>query len=294
MACLGSRSNLDSRPRVTASCIQSGSSPTRLIPQLHHWNSKQLIYDSLGTLLPDEIADRLSTFLWEISTEACESLYDFVKKKAAEKLDNDEERQILAQMISVITQDEPSDPKVVLLATTGDKLSSAIIDLKLSQLEKVFINFPSKSDPTVDSFPSYLCILTGSRRHMYYAKDTKPPRLAAGDLEPADLAILLVRGLLTTHREFHPRANPKPREIAFSGRSSSRTTRSRLPGFDPRSGACVPKAFLATEGLKDDLCGNESYCNLTSRWAPRRRIKTLLAIRRGWSGAGSLVLRSAL
>jgi len=33
---------------------------------LHHWNSKQNIYDSSGKLLPDEKSDKMSTLLWEI------------------------------------------------------------------------------------------------------------------------------------------------------------------------------------------------------------------------------------
>ncbi|KAI1631436.1 hypothetical protein F4809DRAFT_654016 [Biscogniauxia mediterranea] len=343
---------------------------------LHHWNSKQLIYDSLGTLLPDEKAERLSTLLWEIITEACEvseaarqkdggksipldeSFYDFVKKKAAERLNNDEERQILAQMsemwgayvgepvwkqslrfswmgeccggeelfvessystildkisetprkqadiilnsriVSVITQDEPSDPKVVLLTTTGDKyiycfkpappsrLSSAIIDLKLSQLEKVFINFPSAfwiSDPTVDSFPSYVYQLARADIRQGHQLPTAGsqeiwnlPSLAAPDSHPTLLFYLY--GDCSRHIVNSIHGKSKAERDSFL-RAFFFPYYSRLPSFDAQSEACVPKAFLATEWLKDDLCGNGSYCNFQVGTAEADQ--DVLAIRQG-------------
>lgn len=84
---------------------------------LHHWNGKQLIYDSSGHPVPTDKTDRLSTLLWEIiekafesssaardadggkSIPAQESLWDFVSKEAAKQLPADEESQrILVQM----------------------------------------------------------------------------------------------------------------------------------------------------------------------------------------------------
>lgn len=83
---------------------------------LHHWNEKQLIYDSAGNKLPDDKTNRLSTLLWEIIEKAFktsaaaqekdggksipsgESLYDFISKSAAEELQDEEERRILVQM----------------------------------------------------------------------------------------------------------------------------------------------------------------------------------------------------
>jgi hypothetical protein len=83
---------------------------------LHHWNEKQLIYDSSGVQLPDEKADKLSSLLWKIIGEAFEvsaaatkrdggesiprekSLYDFVRGRAVEEVVDDGERELLLQM----------------------------------------------------------------------------------------------------------------------------------------------------------------------------------------------------
>lgn len=83
---------------------------------LHHWNNKQLIYDSDGNPLPGELTDKLSTLVWDIielafehSAEAYaknkgedipsqDSLYDFVKRKAAEMVPDEGERSLLLQM----------------------------------------------------------------------------------------------------------------------------------------------------------------------------------------------------
>ena len=85
---------------------------------LHHWNNKQLIYDSAGEPLPDEVTDRLSTLLWEIIEEAfnCsqkahddsseeavkipaeQSLYDFISSKAKDLVSDERERSLLIQM----------------------------------------------------------------------------------------------------------------------------------------------------------------------------------------------------
>ncbi|KAI5919669.1 hypothetical protein F4810DRAFT_478590 [Camillea tinctor] len=339
---------------------------------LHHWNSKQLIYDSSGARLPDEKTDKLSTLLWEIITEAQEvskvarqenggesipiedSLYDFIKRKSAEKLDDDE-RQILIQMseiwgayvgepiwkqslrfawmeeccggeevfvasnysaildriseiprkqaniilntkvVSVIAHDDTSNSHVVLLTASGDKyvfdevvvsaplgwlqknlgcfkpalpprLNSAIVNLKLSQLEKVFINFPSAfwiSDPTEDSFPSCTNWLTPT-----YAKDTNPhgwpqevwnlPSLAAPNSHPTMLFYIF--GDCSRHIVNSIHGKSKAARDSFL-KEFFFPYYSRLPGFDVQNKDCSPKAFLASEWLKDDLCGNGSYCN---------------------------------
>lgn len=79
---------------------------------LHHWNNKQNIYDSSGKLIPAEKSDRLSTLLWEIIEQAfihstehgksipeTQSLYDFIREKAKEKLpDQKEDVELLLQM----------------------------------------------------------------------------------------------------------------------------------------------------------------------------------------------------
>jgi hypothetical protein len=82
---------------------------------LHHWNNKQNIYDSAGKLVPEEKSDKLSTLLWEIIEEAfvhsskygksipeTQSLYDFIKEKAKEKLpDQEEDKELLLQMSEI-------------------------------------------------------------------------------------------------------------------------------------------------------------------------------------------------
>ncbi|KFA71442.1 hypothetical protein S40288_04314 [Stachybotrys chartarum IBT 40288] len=82
---------------------------------LHSWNDKQLIYDSSGNVLSGDLADRLSTILWEIIEEAFQfsaqsaarnddsipnhaSLYDFIKQEAEKKLENEEEKSLLLKM----------------------------------------------------------------------------------------------------------------------------------------------------------------------------------------------------
>lgn len=83
---------------------------------MHYWNSKQLIFDTSGKPLPNETAERLSTLLWEIIEEAFEfsakanetdggrvipkedSLYDFVSRRAREKLQDEQEQKTLIQM----------------------------------------------------------------------------------------------------------------------------------------------------------------------------------------------------
>ncbi|KAI1498967.1 hypothetical protein F5X99DRAFT_391647 [Biscogniauxia marginata] len=358
---------------------------------LHHWNSKQLIYDSSGIPLPDDKADRLSTLLWEIIDEACkaseaakekdggksipceDSLYDFVKRRAAEKLDSEDERQILAQMsemwgayigepvwkqslrfawmeeccggaelfvasnysaildkiseaprkqaeiilnariISVASLDKPNDQKVVLTTGSGNeytfdevvmttplgwlqkhldcfkpalpsRLSSAINSLKLSQLEKVFITFPSAfwiSDLAVDSFPSYTNWLspayaTGTNPHGWPQEIWNLPSLAAPNKHPTMLFYLY--GDCSRHIVNSIHGKSKAERDRFL-RDFFFPYYSRLPGFDEQNEACSPKTFLATEWLKDDLCGNGSYCNF--QVGASEADQDVLAIRQG-------------
>lgn len=71
------------------------------------------MFDSSGKILPRELADRLSTLMWDIIEEAIEygkkakaspdlglinadqSLFDFVKKRAEELLADERERELL-------------------------------------------------------------------------------------------------------------------------------------------------------------------------------------------------------
>ncbi|KAI1345385.1 FAD/NAD(P)-binding domain-containing protein [Xylaria sp. FL0043] len=146
------------------------------------------------------------------------------------------------------------------------RISSAIGSLKLSQLEKVFITFPSAfwiSDTDEDTFPSYTNWLTPS-----YAEETNP---AGWPQEVWNLASF-------AESNKHPTLlfylyGDCSRYIVNSIYGKSREERhnflrgffypyySRLPGFRAEEQACRPKAILATEWLKDDLCGNGSYCN---------------------------------
>lgn len=79
---------------------------------LHHWNDKQLIFDSSGKPIPEEKADKLSSLLWKYIAEAfthsaenekqipeTDSLYDFIKSRAVEALsDEKEDLELLLQM----------------------------------------------------------------------------------------------------------------------------------------------------------------------------------------------------
>ncbi|KAI8628432.1 FAD/NAD(P)-binding domain-containing protein [Xylariaceae sp. FL1651] len=341
---------------------------------IHHWNEKQLIYDSSGSPLPDEKADRLSTLLWKIISEAfeasavanerdggksipCEdSMYDFVKRRAVEMVGDDDERALLIQMsemwgayvgepvwkqslrfawmeeccggeemfvqsnysailsrisepareraeilldkkvVSVCAPEQRLTGQKVELATENGityrfdevvittplgwlqknldcfqpslppKMSAAISHLKLSQLEKVFITFPSAfwiTDTTTDTFPSYTNWLTPS-----YAKDTNPQgwpqevwnmaSFADPDRHPTLLFYLY--GDCSRHivSSIHGKSREEKYEFLQAFFSPYY---SRLPGYNAEQEACRPKAILATEWLKDDLCGNGSYCN---------------------------------
>ncbi|KAE9389438.1 hypothetical protein BT96DRAFT_967973 [Gymnopus androsaceus JB14] len=113
------------------------------------------------------------------------------------------------------------------------RLTSAIDNLKLSQLEKVFITFPTAfwiEDKTNDSFPSYTNWLRPR-----YAEETNPHHW--------------------------------PQEIwnlaAFSPPNNHPTILFYLYGDCSRhiNSDCTPQAILATEWLKDELNGHGSYCN---------------------------------
>jgi len=83
---------------------------------VHHWNNNQLIYDSEGNQLPDDVTDRLSTLLWNIIEDAFkfseeahaknggkdipaqDSLHDFIKANVDKYFVDDTEVPILLQM----------------------------------------------------------------------------------------------------------------------------------------------------------------------------------------------------
>jgi len=94
----------------------SGSNPllkianTAQVP-FHSWNEKINLYDSKGDLIDGEKAANLSDLRWSIIDEAFhhsmeneksiganESLYDFISKKAEEKVPDVEDRKLLLGM----------------------------------------------------------------------------------------------------------------------------------------------------------------------------------------------------
>ncbi|KAI0540591.1 hypothetical protein GGR58DRAFT_460227 [Xylaria digitata] len=341
---------------------------------LHHWNERQLIYNSAGVPLPDEEAGRLSSLLWKIIGEAFESsaaankrdngrsipreesMYDFVRRRAGEQALDNNERELLIQMsemwgayvgepvwkqslrfawmeeccggeemfvesnysailnrisqpareqakillntevVSVRTPERRSPRQKVELTTSEGsihqfdevvmttplgwlqkhpdcfwpplppKISAAISNLKLSQLEKVFITFPSAfwvTDTSEDAFPSYTNWLTPS-----YAEGTNPAgwpqevwnlaAFAAPNKHPTLLFYLYGDCSRYIVNSIHGKAKEGKHRFL---QAFFHPYYSRLPGFHEENEACQPKAILATEWLKDELCGNGSYCN---------------------------------
>ncbi|KAJ8108149.1 hypothetical protein ONZ43_g6513 [Nemania bipapillata] len=341
---------------------------------VHHWNEKQLIYDSAGVPLADDQADRLSSLLWDIINDAFKmaaaakerddgtsipaeaSLYDFVRGRVREEAIDDNEKELLMQMsemwgayvgepvwkqslrfawmeeccggeemfvessYSAILDKiyEPSKEraeillnkevvsvrmaeqrlpgqKVALATSDGDRYrfddvvvtiplgwlqkhldcfepplpartGAAITNLKLSQLEKVFITFSSAfwiTDTNRDIFPGYTNWLAPS-----YAQDTNPDKwpqevwnmasFTAPNKHPTLLFYLYGDCSRYIVNSIHGKDRKEKYEFL---RAFFSAYYSRLPGFDVEKEACRPTAILATEWLKDDLCGNGSYCN---------------------------------
>ncbi|KAK6082165.1 flavin containing amine oxidoreductase [Seiridium cupressi] len=146
------------------------------------------------------------------------------------------------------------------------RLDSAINNLKLSQLEKVFITFPSAfwiSDRTQDSFPSYTNWLAPE-----YAPDTNPKHWPqeiwnlASFKEPNTHPTILfyLYGDCSRHIVNSIYGKTKAAKDSFVN-DFFYPYYSRLPGFDPNNPGCSPKAILASEWLKDELNGYGSYCN---------------------------------
>lgn len=146
------------------------------------------------------------------------------------------------------------------------RMSAAINNLKLSQLEKVFVTFPSAfwlADPDTDVFPSYTNWLTPS-----YAEETNPNRWPqevwnlASFAAPNKHATLMFYLYGDCSRYIVNSIYGKPREERYAFlRAFFSPYYSRLPGFTEDREDCKPTAILATEWLKDDLAGNGSYCN---------------------------------
>ncbi|RYP07515.1 hypothetical protein DL764_002444 [Monosporascus ibericus] len=146
------------------------------------------------------------------------------------------------------------------------RLASAINNISLSQLEKVFITFPAvfwTDNPAADTFPCYTNWLTPC-----YAADMNPHRWPQEiwDLStfraPNDHPTILfyIYGDCSRHivNSIHNKTKAEKFRVldAFF-----RPYYSRLPGFSADDATCRPKAILATEWLEDELNGYGSYCN---------------------------------
>lgn len=146
------------------------------------------------------------------------------------------------------------------------RLTSAISNLGLSQLEKVFITFPAVFWTTRspdEPFPCYTNWLTPD-----YAESTNPQHwpqeiwdlstFAAPNNHPTILFYLY--GDCSRHI-VNSIANKTPEEKHKFLDDFFRPYYSRLPGYDAADTRCKPAAILATEWLLDDLNGFGSYCN---------------------------------
>ncbi|KAB5551079.1 hypothetical protein GE09DRAFT_158919 [Coniochaeta sp. 2T2.1] len=163
-------------------------------------------------------------------------------------------------------------------------ISAAVKNISLSQLEKVFINFPSvwwTDDPTTNEFPCYTNWLTPD-----YAKDTNPscwPQ-EIWDLStfapPNNHATLLFYTYGDCSRYIVNMIYGKSKEEKHQLLDDFfRPYYSRVPGYDAQKTACKPKASLATEWLKDELNGYGSYCNF--QVGIKEADQDLLAIKNG-------------
>ncbi|KAI1329471.1 FAD/NAD(P)-binding domain-containing protein [Xylariaceae sp. FL0255] len=145
-------------------------------------------------------------------------------------------------------------------------ISAAVYMLKLSQLEKVFITSPSAfwiSNESTDDFSSYTIWLAPS-----YAGDTNPHgwpqeiwNLASfADPKRHTKLVFYLYGDYSGHIVNSMNRKTREGEHEFL-RDFFFPYHSRLPGFDSEKAECEPKEILATEWLKDDLCGNGSHYN---------------------------------
>jgi hypothetical protein len=146
------------------------------------------------------------------------------------------------------------------------RISAAVDNLSLSQLEKVFITFPAvfwNDDPAADTFPCYTNWLTPA-----YAPDTNPngwPQ-EIWDLStfnaPNNHPTILFYLYGDCSRHIVNMIFGKSKEEKYQLLDDFfRPYYSRLPGYRSDDANCTPKAILATEWLKDELNGYGSYCN---------------------------------
>lgn len=164
------------------------------------------------------------------------------------------------------------------------RISAAVTNISLSQLEKVFITFPSvfwTHDPSANTFPCYTNWLTPE-----YSKSTNPscwPQ-EIWDLStfapPNNHPTILFYLYGDCSRYIVNMIYGKSEEEKFRLLDDFfRPYYSRLPGYDASNANCVPKAILATEWLKDELNGFGSYCNFQA--GIEEADQDLLAIKNG-------------
>jgi hypothetical protein len=147
-----------------------------------------------------------------------------------------------------------------------DKLQNAVGNLGLSQLEKVFITFPRaywRSNGDEAANPCYTNWLTPE-----YAGDTNPKHwpqeiwdLSVFD-PPNQHATMLFYLYGDCSRHIVDMIHGKSTQDKYALLDAFfKPYYSRLPGYLEADQDCTPRAILATEWYKDDLCGNGSYCN---------------------------------
>lgn len=149
------------------------------------------------------------------------------------------------------------------------RLNAAINNLTLSQLEKVFITFPTAfwiNDQANDSFPGYTNWLRPR-----YVEETNPHHWAQEVWNLASFAppnnhptiLFYIYGDCSRHIVNSIYKKAKEEKHSFLNNFFF-PYYSRLPGFDLKNPDCTPRAILATEWLKDELNGHGSYCNFQS------------------------------
>jgi hypothetical protein len=244
------------------------------------------------------VESNYSAILHEISKPAVEGANILLQKKVlgvATPASRDKE-----QKVSLTTEDGDTHEfdEVVMTTPLGwlkkhldifspplpDRIAAAVANISLSQLEKVFVHFPSvwwTEDPSQNTFPCYTNWLTPD-----YAPDTNPTRWPQEiwDLStfapPNNHATLLFytygdcsRHVVNMIYGKSPQAKQQLLDDFF------RPYYSRLPNYDAANPDCTPKAILATEWLKDELNGYGSYCNF--QVGIEEADKDLLAIKEG-------------
>lgn len=164
-------------------------------------------------------------------------------------------------------------------------LSAAIANISLSQLEKVFISFPTafwkKHSPADGQFPCYTNWLRPS-----YASSTNPfewpqeiwdlSSFAEPNNHPTILFYLY--GDCARHIVNLIHAQPAEEKHRLLD-DFFRPYYSLLPGYDAEDAGCTPNAILATEWFKDELSGYASYCNF--QVGVEEADQDVLAIREG-------------